>query len=457
MAASLPALGPSGPYRTTRTAVLTAVTGAELGTLAQVPPLYVRRAVDALRAATPLSTPECLDALREAATLFAEGVVDGVPVAEHEASVAALSGVALPVVRAATQALAHTLRSAGRVVAAARPHGITQRWQAGAGRAVWVRRGEVLGVLAPGNHPGTHGPWLTALALGYRVAVRPSARDPLTPARLVSALRACGFGDQVAFLPCAHEVADELVRAADLALVYGGAELAARYGGRTDVLVQGPGRSKVLVSTSDWVPHLDVLVDSVAGFGATACVNASAVLVDGDAASVAEALAAALARLPVHPAGHEQAVLPVFPEARARELEEFLRTRLDGARLLADGPLTEVLPDGGAVLRPAVVLLDRAADPRLGLELPFPCVWLAPWRPAEGTGPLRESLVVTALTADRELLARLAAEPTIRNLHIGAHPTHLMDPVLPHDGHLAEFLMRAKTVIGALAAPAEGE
>ncbi|MCG8917183.1 aldehyde dehydrogenase family protein [Actinokineospora sp. PR83] len=451
----LPALGPAGPYRTNRTVPLTTVTGAEYGTLAQVPPLYVRRAVEALRVATPPPAPQRLSALRAAAELFAGGAVDGVPPEEHEAAVAELSGIALPVVRMATHTLAHTLRTAEQVAAAARPHGIAERLRSSGGRAVWTRRGEVLGVLAPGNHPGTHGPWLTALALGYRVAVRPSTRDPITPARLVAALRASGFADQVALLPSGHEVADELVRAADLALVYGGAELARRYGGRDDVLVQGPGRSKVLLSTADWREHLDVLADSVAGFGGTACVNTTAILVDGDPLPVAEALAARLAALPVYPPGHEEAVLPAFPEARARELEEFLRSRLAGARLFTNGPLTEVLPGGGAVLRPAVVLLDRAEDPRLNLELPFPCVWLAPWTPARGTAPLRDSLVVTALTEDEALLADLVREPTIRNLHVGAHPTHVMDPLLPHDGYLAEFLMRAKTVVGP-AAQTEG-
>ncbi len=45
---------------------------------------------------------------------------------------------------------------------------------------MWARRGEVLAVHAPGNAPGVHGLWPQALALGYRVAVRPSRREPLT-------------------------------------------------------------------------------------------------------------------------------------------------------------------------------------------------------------------------------------------------------------------------------------
>jgi acyl-CoA reductase-like NAD-dependent aldehyde dehydrogenase len=67
------------------------------------------------------------------------------------------------------------------------------------GHAVWTRRGDVFAVHASGNHPGVHGLWLEAVALGYRVVVRPSQREPFTPHRLITALRQAGLGnDQVA-------------------------------------------------------------------------------------------------------------------------------------------------------------------------------------------------------------------------------------------------------------------
>lgn len=98
---------------------------------------------------------------------------------------------------------------------------------------------------AAGNHPGTHSLWPEALALGFRVAVRPSRREPFTPHRLITALRSAGFGpDQVALLPAGHDLAGELLKSADLGMVYGGDDVVRRH--RTDptVLTQGPGRSK---------------------------------------------------------------------------------------------------------------------------------------------------------------------------------------------------------------------
>ena len=54
--------------------------------------------------------------------------------------------------------------------------------------------------------------WPQALALGYRVAVRPSRREPFTGHRLVHALRQSGFRDHdVMFLPTDYAGADVVV------------------------------------------------------------------------------------------------------------------------------------------------------------------------------------------------------------------------------------------------------
>jgi hypothetical protein len=91
--------------------------------------------------------------------------------------------------------------------------------------------------------------------------------------------------------------------------------------------------------------------------------------------------------------------------------------------------------------------LDRPDAPQAGAELPFPCVWIAPWTPATGIEPLKDTLVLTAITHDARLVDTLVAEPTISNVYVGNHPTYWMEPGIPHDGYLAEFLMRTKAVI----------
>ena len=88
---------------------------------------------------------------------------------------------------------------------------------------------------------------------------------------------------------------------------------------------------------------------------------------------------------------------------------------------------------------------------KLNLELPFPCVWVSSWSRSAGReaaiGPLRHSLVVTALTGDEQLIDDLLAEPTVANVYRGPHPTFYAAPEIPHDGFLADHLMRNKGCI----------
>ena len=87
------------------------------------------------------------------------------------------------------------------------------------------------------------------------------------------------------------------------------------------------------------------------------------------------------------------------------------------------------------------------AEPDLdvvNIELAFPCVWVSPWSRDDGIAPLRHSLVVNAITSDDDLIDDLVAEPSITNVYSGHRPTYYTAPGIPHDGFLANFLMRCK-------------
>jgi acyl-CoA reductase-like NAD-dependent aldehyde dehydrogenase len=260
-------------------------------------------------------------------------------------------------------------------------------------------------------------------------------------------LRAAGFADEdVLFLPCDHGAADELVHSGDLAMVFGGDDVVGRYTGgwsRTPVLPQGPGRVKLLI-TGCWEPFLDVVVDSVSGLGGVSCLNATAVLVEQDARGFAEALAERLAALRPLPPEHEEAALPCRPLAEAQAVEDFVRQQARGATaVLGKDGIADDLGDGSAALRPAVHLLDDATAEQIGLEMPFPCVWVAPWSKEQGVAPLRESLVAGVATDDETLVDAVLDEPSIRNVYGLDRPTWWLPPGIPHDGFLAEFLMRS--------------
>ncbi|MBP2330568.1 acyl-CoA reductase-like NAD-dependent aldehyde dehydrogenase [Kibdelosporangium banguiense] len=448
------ALGPEKPYRATKRQAVLDVTGQAVAELTLAPALYVARVLDRLRSRPAVSaswtTTERYEKLLAAAKNFESASLGGFDPDEHHRLVARTTGLPLSVVRAATETIADAARNAVGTAERARPRGVLlpgQHVAPGSAAAVWRRRGHLLSVLASGNHPAVHSLWVEAVALGYRVAIRPSRRDPFTAYRLVLALREAGFADEdVLFLPCDHGTADELVHSADLAMVFGGDDVVGRYTGgwsRTPVLPQGPGRVKVLI-TGPWEQFLDVLVESVSGLGGVSCLNTTAVLVEQDAAGFSKALAERLAALRPLPPESEEAGLPCRPLAEAHAVEEFVRQQAAGAvAVLGKEGIAHDLGDGSAALRPAVHLVDDATAEQIGLEMPFPCVWVAPWSKEHGVAPLRNSLVVGVASEDEALVNALLDESSIRNVYGLDRPTWWLPPGIPHDGFLAEFLMRS--------------
>jgi acyl-CoA reductase-like NAD-dependent aldehyde dehydrogenase len=444
------ALGADREYRTRSREIISSTAGVPVAELSIVPPLYVSRTVSAQRKVRPLPAGQREAALAKTADTFATGVIAGLDFDTYVGLTSQISGLPIAVTRAGARRVSENVASAFDAVRPARPTGAALDWREDrtrAGSAVWTRRGEVFAVHAAGNGPGVHGLWPQALALGYRVVVRPSRREPLTAHRLVNALRESGFrSEDAVFLPTDHLGADEVIRAADLAMVYGGQDLVDKYAGDPTVIVNGPGRAKLLITADrDWRDYIDIIVDSIASLGGMACVNTTAVLYEGDPGPLAHAIAERLATIEPLPSDDERAILPTQPIGKATDLANYLAGRAAGTTaLLGADQVVAALGDGYAALRPAVHLLSEPESGTLDIELPFPCVWVAPWSRGAGLEPLRRSLVITAITGDDELIDGLLAEPTVANVYRGRHPTYFAAPEIPHDGFLADALMRNK-------------
>jgi len=448
------ALGPGGEYRSRKRELITDVAGVPIAEMAIVPPLYVARAVNAQRKARPLPAEEREAALGRAAEMFLSDEIAGLAFDDYVDLASRVSGLPIAVTRGGARSVAEQVSAVCESLRPAQPRGAERDWRAVAGGgAVWARRGNVFAVHASGNAPGVHGLWPQALALGYRVAVRPSRREPFTGQRLITALRESGFrAEDVCYLPTDYTGADEIIRAADLAMVYGSQHVADKYAADPTVWVNGPGRAKILLTAEqDWCDHLDLIVESICTFGGTACVNATAVLVEGSkdrAAGLAEAIAQRLSAVIPLPINDEAAVLPIMSTVAAQSVAHFLSARAAGTTALlgADQVVTD-FGDGTAALRPAVHLLASPDATRLDTELAFPCVWVSPWSRDDGLEPLCGSLVVNAITEDEQLVDDLVEESTIPNVYIGRYPTWFSAPHIPHDGFLADFLMRTKGFI----------
>jgi acyl-CoA reductase-like NAD-dependent aldehyde dehydrogenase len=447
------ALGLNGEYRTRNREIITSTAGVPAAELSIVPPLYVSRTIAAQRKVRPLPVALREAALAKAADAFATGVIAGLDFDTYVGLASRVSGLPIAITRAGARSVADAVGSAFDAVRPARPMGTVIDWREERtrdGSAVWTRRGEVFAVHAAGNGPGVHGLWPQALALGYRVAVRPSRREPLTGHRLVNALRQAGFrAEDAVYLPTDHGGADEIIRSADIAMVYGGQDVVDKYANDPTVVVNGPGRAKILITADrDWRDYIDIIVDSIANLGGMACVNTTAVLYEGDPVPLAQAIAERLATIEPLPTEDERAILPTQSVNKARALASYLAAKAAGTTpLLGADQVVATIGDSYAALCPAVHLMAEPDVDKLNIELPFPCVWVSPWSRAAGMGPLRHSLVVNAITGDDDLVDDLLGEPTVANIYRGHHPTYYGAPEIPHDGFLADVLMRNKGFI----------
>ena len=444
------ALGPGGPYRTRNRQVITNVAAEPIAELSLVPPLYVSRAVSAQRKTRPLPVAQRRAGLARAAEAFTTEVIAGLDFPAYAELASQVSGLPIRVARAAALSTGEAVGAAWDAVQPAQPAGSALDWRDESirrGGAVWARRGEVFAVHASGNSPGVHALWPQALALGYRVAVRPSRREPFTAQRLTLALQAAGFRpEDVTYLPTDHRAADDIIRSADLAMVYGDQTVVDKYAADPTVFANGPGRAKTLITAEqDWRDHLGVIVDSIADLAGMACVNTTAVLYEGDPAPLASAIADRMSTLQPLAATDERAVLPTVALDKAHALANHLSNKAAGTTpVLGADQVVADLGDGCAALRPAVHLLTAPDVDTLNIELPFPCVWVSGWSRADGMTAFRNSLVINAFTDDEDLIDDLLAEPTVSNVYCGHHRSYYEAPGIPHDGFLADFLMRNK-------------
>lgn len=442
------------------TAVLHTVGGEAAAEVADVVPLLAQEAFERLAPASPAASPrahqgspdsadtELAEVFAEAGKLFESGEPDGLDAAAYVRITALTTGLPSTVIRAGLGHLGVGLAEAPEAARAQLPGRIARPGQA----VAWVRRAPRLAVVAPSNSPEPHLAWIRALALGYAVAVRPGSRDPFTPARLAHALLAAGLpAERLAVLPGGHQTGVQLLKAAPLGLVYGGADVAQRWAGRRNILVRGPGRSKAAVR-GPWDEHmLDHLEHCVAGDGGTRCTNTSVILTDGDPRALADVLAERLAARPVLPVTDESSVLPALDGARADGVRATLASRVaagftDHSSSYYSGEPFEPLPDGSRCARPVVMSTPDAGHRLVGTELPFPFAVVAPWDGSAAA--LRDSLVVNLLGVQSLALeAELLAEPSVRRVVSGAVEPWYASPGLPHDGSFTDFLMEPKTVL----------
>lgn len=322
------------------------------------------------------------------------------------------------------------------------------------GQAVsFFPRAGSLGVVLPSNSPGVHSLWVPAVALKIPLVLKPGGAEPWTPYRIVQAFIRAGVPREAfGYYPTGHGGAGEILRLTGRGMAFGDVASVSQWRGDGRVEVHGPGYSKVVIGDDmidEWENYLDVIAASIVDNGGRSCVNASGVWVTRHADEIAEALAARFAEITPRAADDEAAQLAPFADARvAARISQMIDQGLREAgardvtaekRGAAEGERLREW-ESCAYLLPTIVRCESPSHALANREFLFPFASVVEVEQDELPEALGASLVVTAITRDERLIAKLLASPYVDRLNIGAIPTTRISWDQPHEGNLFEHL-----------------
>ena len=319
------------------------------------------------------------------------------------------------------------------------------------GRALsFFPRTDSLGVVLPNNSPGVHSLWVPAVPLKIPLVLKPGSSEPWTPYRIIQALIKAGAPPEAfSFYPTDHAGAGEILRSCQRGMIFGDTSSTGIWSGDPRIEIHGPGYTKILIGEDcidDWEEYLDVIVASIADNGGRSCINASGVWVSDHAEEISEALAQRLASIVPRRADDDAAQIAPFVDSRvAGHISKLIDQGLaeEGAREVTAGHRKGprlVEWENCPYLLPTIVLCENAEHPLANREFLFPFASVVKVNQGEIPKALGPSLVVTAITSDRELTQRLVMSPLVDRLNIGAVPTNHISWDQPHEGNLFEHL-----------------
>ena len=370
---------------------------------------------------------------------------------EYVRQVSATTGLPHVMVRRNMQKIRTVLADIETVVNGLTRHLDSAVFDAGyAGDVSYFPRADSLGVVLPSNSPGVHSLWIPAFAMKMPLVLKPGSAEPWTPYRVIQALIHAGAPPQVfGYYPADHAGGGEILRQCGRGMVFGDVASTRLWQADPRIEIHGPGYSKIVIGEDcidDWPQYLDVMVASILENSGRSCINASGVWVPRHAEAIADVLAQRLAAVAPRDEDDESAQIAPFADAGvASRIHQMIEGEMDSAGVrditarYRQGSRLAVY-HGCSYLLPTIALCDSPAHPLANREFLFPFASVVPVPPSEIPAALGPSLVVTAITRDRALIARLLASPHVGRLNLGGIPTCKISWDQPHEGNLFDHL-----------------
>jgi acyl-CoA reductase-like NAD-dependent aldehyde dehydrogenase len=315
---------------------------------------------------------------------------------------------------------------------------------------------KALGLVMPSNSPAVNSLWLTAIPLKTPVMLKPGREEPWTPYRLIQAFIAAGApADAFGFYPTDHEGAAEILKSCGRALIFGDKNTMAQYANNPAIQLHGPGYSKILIGADmieRWPEWIDLIAASISENGGRSCINASAVVVPKYSKEIAEALGKKLGPIAPLAPSDENAKLAGFANPK---MAEFINTSIEDG-LKTPGAEDTAAPhrngtrkaefQGGTYLRPTIVWCESFRHPLANREFLCPYASVVEVPQSEMLREIGPSLVVSAITKDKQFINELLESDLIERLNLGPISTMKISWDQPHEGNMFEFLYKRRSI-----------
>ncbi|NIR50199.1 aldehyde dehydrogenase [candidate division KSB1 bacterium] len=318
----------------------------------------------------------------------------------------------------------------------------------------YICQTNALGAILPNNSPGVHSLWLPCIPLKVPLVLKPGTQEPWTPYRVIQAFIAAGCPREAfSYYPTDYSGATEILLRSGRSMFFGDVSTVKPWQNDHRVQIHGPGWSKVLIGEdqiANWQQYAEPIVDSILINSGRSCLNASGVWVPAHGRDIAEALAKRLAQIEAKPMDDPEAQLAAFVNPTVAErisnlidaglsqdgAEDITAKYRDGKRL--------VEKDGCTFLLPTVVWCDSPEHPLANTELLFPFASVVEVPQNEILEKMGQTLVLTAITEDRQFIQKILAATNVDRLNLGAIPTSKISWDQPHEGNLFEHLYRQR-------------
>lgn len=320
----------------------------------------------------------------------------------------------------------------------------------------YVPQTDALGAVLPNNSPGVHALWIPAIPLKTPLILKPGSLEPWTPFRISQALIEAGCpAEGIGFYPTGYSGSSEILLRCGRSMLFGGGATVDPWKTDPGVQIHGPGQSKIILAEdtiAQWEDYLDLMVTSIAENGGRSCINASGVWVPSEGRDVAEALASRLSRIEAKPLDDPQAGIAAFPNPDvARQISNLIDNHLKvpGATditAMVSGSERVAEVDGCTFLLPTVIWCEDARHPLANTEFLFPFVSVVEMPQKAMLERIGPTLVVTAITEDREFKRDLLASTAVDRLNLGPIPTNQISWEQPHEGNLFDFLYQQRAL-----------